>query len=620
LKKILALFFSLVIAINLNAKDETTNFTLKGGLYGNLNLYNADFEYFNVYRMYHSGFSSASGIDFSLMLGGEYDMSNDIFGFDTKYSFELLYSGLNASLINKDLLGYDIGVDDYDGIYADYVIEPTVNVIITEQALKAYLLKNIPISLKTGVFLGIPLSPEFKQYTELVSPDDVRFENGTKIANEYAGAIPDAASVIFGLTFGLGYDFEYNNSFIFTPEIKFNYGLSNISSQVNWKINTLQAGISVHYNIPKAKVPPPAKPPMPLAPLTTPPPAEAIAKIDINITENGKSIDNKIEYDYIVNEYYKKELVIPVIFINENIEGYDKNYNPDEILKLAAEKLKNDNSKIIISAGIENDNDQEQIDRIISDFKKNGIKNEQIIVKTESIAEKKFKYPELKAEAKSLKLTFDNGDDILIKNYLSDKEISIDDKEILININVSNIENYNFNAYVNIGDDKISLNEDDNIIELKKYFNPDENISLNIVANVTDDWNNTFNEEKTISVNPFMSVEKFINYNPNNEKSTFTIGFFDFDSEEIYGVDDDLKLAIDDALNNDKEIKLIALTDNLGIDSYNKRLALRRAEAALNELGLNRSQVTVEIQEGGLYDNSTPYGRMLNRSVIIEIK
>ncbi len=56
------------------------------------------------------------------------------------------------------------------------------------------------------------------------------------------------------------------------------------------------------------------------------------------------------------------------------------------------------------------------------------------------------------------------------------------------------------------------------------------------------------------------------------------------------------------------------------IEKCTKKLALRRADAALKELGLNKENVEIKVKEGGLYNNSNPYGRMQKRSVIIEIE
>lgn len=618
-KSIFVLIFVLLIA-NLSANDKKTAYSIKGGIYGNINLYNADFQSFSISPMQHSGFSGAAGFDFAAMIGGEYDISKDLFGFDTKYSFELLYTGLRADFSNEDLLGYDIGEDDYESIIADYVIEPKLSAVITEHSLKTYFIKNLPLSVKTGVFIGIPLNTAYTQYTTILNPADIVFENGSKTANEFSGDIPDAASVIAGITIGAGYDIDYFKSFTITPEIKFNYGFSNISTELDWKVNTLQAGISINYTIPKAKVPPPAKPPMPVAPITSPPPAEAVAEIEIEILENDSEIENTIKYNFTEKQYYEKELIIPVVFIEKDVKGYDDNYNPDEILKLTAEKIKNENTKLYITAGYENADEKEQISQIINTLKNYGVKQNQIETEIISIKDKNFKYPELKDEAKSLKFRFENQDDVITKEYLKNTNTDYGDKSITVDIAVTEIDNYDFNAFAVIDNKKIKLNEGNNQINLKEYFDKEKIKDIKIEVQVKDDWNNTFSNEKTVKLIPEKNIQKFENYNPASNKSVFTIGFFEFDSEEIYGVDNNLKSEIKNALANDKKITLIALTDNLGVDYYNKKLALRRADAALKELGLKKENVEIKVKEGGLYNNSNPYGRMLNRSVIIEIK
>ncbi len=219
-----------------------------------------------------------------------------------------------------------------------------------------------------------------------------------------------------------------------------------------------------------------------------------------------------------------------------------------------------------------------------------------------------------------MKFKFENQDDVITKEYLKNTNADYGDKSITVDIGVTEIDNYDFNAFAVIDNKKIKLNEGNNQINLKEYFDKEKIKDIKIEVQVKDDWNNTFSNEKTVKLIPEKNIQKFENYNPASNKSVFTIGFFEFDSEEIYGVDNNLKSEIKNALAKDKKITLIALTDNLGVDYYNEKLALRRADAALKELGLNKENVEIKVKEGGLYNNSNPYGRMLNRSVIIEIE
>lgn len=602
------------------ASEKNTNLYIKGGIYGNYNSYSANFEQLPGYPVCCSGFDNASGFAPAIMIGGEYKIPNGLFGFKTLYSFDFFYSDMSAKFVTTDQLGYDIEADDYTEIYADYVIDPSINAIVSEHTLKMYFIDAIPLSVKAGINIGIPVTKTFEQYTEIVSPEGIKFETGSNRANEYTGDIPSATSLYFGLTFGIGYDIYKSNNYIITPEVKYNLGLNNVTSDVDWKISTIQAGVSFAYNFPKAKVPPPAKPPMPSAPEMYKPPVENDITVNIKFMENGKEI-SKTGLSVKEDKYYQKDVFIPVIFIENETEGHTQEYDPDKIIDLTAKKLNSGNGNLTVYINYTDENDKIKGEKLFNDLYSKGIDKNKIQVKYNSLAEETYKYPELEEEAKSVQFEFSDGNNLLTDTKLIKTDIEKENKEIRTKISVEGSEGkYDFSAYALLNGKKINVSEGETSIDITDKINIDDNNKIEVFAEVTDEWKNKFSSSKELPVQINRSVNTYINYDKVKDESTYTLGYFNFDSNVLKDFDNDLKSKINDAVAKGKKIRIVALTDDLGANYYNKNLAMERAKAAIKELGLKESDTEIIIKENGIYTNDSPYGRMMNRSVIIEIQ
>lgn len=108
----------------------------------------------------------------------------------------------------------------------------------------------------------------------------------------------------------------------------------------------------------------------------------------------------------------------------------------------------------------------------------------------------------------------------------------------------------------------------------------------------------------------------------------YALILFDFDNAEI---EERNKVIVDRIIARMKElpsarIKIVGHTDSIGKEEYNVRLSERRAEAVLNELLKSGVKAAGNLAYGGvgprepLYDNSTPEGRALNRTVTVTLE
>jgi outer membrane protein OmpA-like peptidoglycan-associated protein len=108
----------------------------------------------------------------------------------------------------------------------------------------------------------------------------------------------------------------------------------------------------------------------------------------------------------------------------------------------------------------------------------------------------------------------------------------------------------------------------------------------------------------------------------------YALILFDFDSSEIK---DRNKLVIDeiiDRLNNidSANLKIVGHTDNIGEPDYNVKLSERRANAVYKKMKAEGIPSSIHVTPKGsgpfepLYDNDSPEGRSLNRTVTVTIE
>lgn len=128
----------------------------------------------------------------------------------------------------------------------------------------------------------------------------------------------------------------------------------------------------------------------------------------------------------------------------------------------------------------------------------------------------------------------------------------------------------------------------------------------------------------SIPVDYFSISRKDTEDRSDKEISKFSLVVFDFDSPEISFVDKEiLKKNVVPAINSNSTIQIYGYADRIGNDEYNKKLALRRAEAVKKYLEPYTKNNVIEVYGIGenieLYDNDLPTGRQLSRTVQIYV-
>ena len=116
-------------------------------------------------------------------------------------------------------------------------------------------------------------------------------------------------------------------------------------------------------------------------------------------------------------------------------------------------------------------------------------------------------------------------------------------------------------------------------------------------------------------------TNKGINRNSGkSDYSEYILGFNSFDKSEIYAVNQLALSEIKNALENGRKIEFLPLTDSLGTDEHNQKLAEKRAKSAIKFLKLPEDKINIVYPKQYYFPNNRAFGRVLNRSIIVRIK
>lgn len=110
--------------------------------------------------------------------------------------------------------------------------------------------------LQAGVRAGIPLSSSYEQKEQLVQPSGAgTFQSAdgsdshTRTRNVFSGALPSPGVQIAPVV-GVSYELPINaqGTLLLAPEVSYQFGLTNVIADLDWKINVLRAGIALKYS------------------------------------------------------------------------------------------------------------------------------------------------------------------------------------------------------------------------------------------------------------------------------------------------------------------------------------------------------------------------------------
>lgn len=117
---------------------------------------------------------------------------------------------------------------------------------------------NTALVLTGGPTVDIPIKKTHDQTLKLVDANQsIRFKQvpGYQYSPDLrtiylsSGDIPNANSTRFGLKFGAQYEIITGGPIDFIPGIFYNYALTDVSKDEDWKVNALQIGLDIRFSV-----------------------------------------------------------------------------------------------------------------------------------------------------------------------------------------------------------------------------------------------------------------------------------------------------------------------------------------------------------------------------------
>lgn len=522
-----------------------------------------------------------------------------------------------------------------------------------------------------GGSVGLNIGTSFEQEEKIISPSGLTFLDGSTNRKIFAGTFTDAngnstsSSLRYAGIIGLGYMLPIHQSIVVHPEISFQYALSPVLNDNNWKVHSLRAGVGVSYVLESAPVIMPTKieevipTPQPIAP---PPPAPPIALLDVYNTTSGK-VEDYAEVSIVEHRTTDVLPLLPYIFFEQSsselsdkykrlstatINEFKESYLGNEQLNvyyhllniIGARMKKYPTSSITLIGCIESDDEwkvknlAQKRTRSIVDYLVNvwGIDKGRINIKqrvlplypsTQRIADGRNENRRVEVESDDKR--------VLAPVYVRSIQRSVQPDGLVIKpsvvysgkINESSIELADSKGSVlwsrsQQGSNPVEVSSSEAKLNTIKFAEP-----IKAKVNIVSDDKRISSAERSIPVR-----KSYTSSRGNSEivKDTmierYSMILFNFDRASTIETNNQIISMIRSRIRTSSTVSIEGMTDYIGRKRNNLRLSDSRANAV--ESSILQFIRPVEIHSIGLgevelFDNTSPEGRFYNRRVLIEI-
>ncbi len=642
--KYISIVFIICSSLLIAGERTGTKYFFNAGL--NYNMHTTDIKGFSGTENCCDGFTGGNFLDPTFGFGMELAMGNLIFDLPASYVLQLNYNGLSSEYTEERFRGYKISEFDKQPIMVEHSLNPTIKLLSIGNSIYSELFSDFSFGL--GADIGFVMTSDYSQNELALSPNDFTFSNGSKEINTGEGNIGEMNSLIVSLFAGVRYDLYDLDNWTIRPELKYNYIPGSLLDGKDLFASQLSGSISFVYNMtsPEPKAPAPPIQPEPkeieiVEEIITPAPPY----INVSLTmkdESGNEIKDgqKLTIPVTVYETKQEYALRPVVFFDSADYNY-KQYNIEsftnsdfdvqtEMINSIAKRMKADKTlKLNLTTydlGDEPKNmPEERLYNIEQKLKDVGVDLSRVSTKTLAV-DKDFKYNELKEEYRKVEFALSDNSELIKSIYEIDSRIEFDKKSFTPTtaINSSKDEYYQeANLYVNGSsvqkeNEDFTFSIDENYTEKFEKNEPVkfEYISNAEVAGIYSAANVSFTVEPTVK-----NVNQTFNTIEDGSKVTeqHILAYTEFDKSSFKSVDKDVLNLVRKALEQNRKVTIYASTDNLGNEEYNKALAERRANTAKSIIGGNSNNLQVIYPEQYLFSNEHPYGRMLNRAIVVRI-
>ncbi len=197
------------------------------------------------------------GTNFNIHTGSDLPQSGNGFGFVIGGQADMNFTPTIGLIANMQFYDNRSGsfTQTSSNQYQDQNGNPVTSTVSTDnsasvayfelEALFKIGLKNNNLFFFAGPSVGFNVQGSYDQTTTETFPAPYQSNN---TSNSSKGSIQNM-NARFELKFGGGYDIPTGTGMFITPQVSFGYGLTNVEQDVNWKILTIQALVTVKFNV-----------------------------------------------------------------------------------------------------------------------------------------------------------------------------------------------------------------------------------------------------------------------------------------------------------------------------------------------------------------------------------
>ena len=635
---LLALVSSITATCFAQADTTRTRFTIIGDLATGQNIHAANF------RLVRPGFpsccatfTSGGGLGLSLGAAIGYDLGLAINDEPLMLGARLSINDLSGILTQEEFISYVITGSTVQQGKSLHTVTASYAMLGVEPLLSARPLSSIPLRMRVGTMIGIPVGASFSQREELVAPTDpnLKYENGQRIRNVYEGDLPDVTTQ-FLASVALSWPVTTTSGMEVSPELSVALPLTDLTSGLQWTITPLRVGVSVRYGVQKSATPPPPPPPPPPVPPKRKPTISSRIELERSLTsvvKDGNDVENTVIVVPMIQKRIRKNVVdVPaVLFFEPNSTSPLVGRNDAERLQQGTieairDRMNSDSSlrlTVIGSAAADEDPVMAR-ERFAWAVRRLGVDVSRVSMKKETPPAPEE--PELLEEQRNVTFLINDRSEVLtatesmteqtyVTGYVPFAHVVTCDSACEQRVSATlggnpvqvagtgpalravieppmladKAEMLTITSTVSIGDREDSAS----------YIEKSDALGTLIIAGVRD---------STVTVNKVAFAE-------GQDGDVLTLCYFDFNSSVPRTVSDRDVDAVRAAIRAGVPVSLVASTDNLGTEESNRNLARKRAAAVVDLLGVDAQKISVVTKVTTNGDNATPMSRISNRSV-----
>jgi outer membrane protein OmpA-like peptidoglycan-associated protein len=521
--------------------------------------------------------------------------------------------------------------------------------------------------LKAGLQLGFLVQNSFEQREERVSNEEGTYTY-TGGEPQQSGDITEASSFQSAILAGVSYDLPLtsNQSLSIAPELYYSYQLTDLLQNEAWNISSLRLGFALKY---MPVEPPPPEPIIPVKEpvIEKPVVVEAPKPLpQLNANVNVLAVDNSGSTRPLdtlkIEEFLSQQLrpLLPYVFFDNNSTEFGsryiqisaleaQNFTMSELLgkttletyyhtlNVIGKRLtENPNARITVSGYKSQTEDGASITmeraKTVADYFKNvwKIDNRRISVEGKNLPAKPSNEETSDGieENRRVEITsnvWDITSPILVRDTVRTSnnsllrfqhnilaEAGLRNGNLTVKQNNVTLESFPITSASGSADWEITE-------DLKAEIQA--NSTLTYALEVNDASGQSFTTPLGYIPSEKITVQmKKTGQAQDRNIDRYSLILFDFNKSELSKANERIIPIIKRNISDNSVISITGYADRSGIEEYNARLSLQRAQSIAKALNKGNIQIVESPRGSALYDNTLPEGRFFSRTVEVIVE